>query len=402
MVPFKLSNKPQSRFSGILLVAGILLIAANLRAPFTSIAPVLDQVISHFALTVSQAGFLTTLPLIAFAVISPMAVTLAKKQGLEHALFIALALIMLGITARLVNSSAMLFIGTGIIGVGIAIANVLLPSLIKRDFATRVALMTSCYVLTMGMASGGFSALVFPLSQLNDMGWQVALGSTAIITLISLIVWLAQLGKHTKLINIAQPASSSKNVWHYLLAWQITLMLGLNSFLNYIMIAWLPNILTDTGHSAIQAGAYHGAFQLATALPGLILIPLLATLRDQRALSFLLAFLSSVSALGLLYLSDFALLWTLMLGFSNGACFILGLSFIALRTNESQQAASLSGMSQSVGYLLAAVGPIIAGALHTVTGSWNASLWLCAIAGILCALCGLASGRNTTLHQSSN
>lgn len=381
---------------------GILLIAANLRATFTGIAPVLEQIINHFGLSASQAGFLTTLPLIAFAVASPMAATLAKKQGLERTLFVALLFILAGVAARVINTSAMLFVGTAIIGVGIAIANVLLPSLIKRDFPAKVALMTSAYVLTMGVVSGGFSTLVFPLSQLNGLGWQLALGSSALITLASIIVWMSQLSKHTKPASIAQHTDTSKSVWRYLLAWQITLLLGLNSFLNYIIITWLPSILTETGHSATQAGAYHGAFQIATALPGLILIPLLAKLKDQSALSFILAMLSALSALGLLYMPSFAFVWTLMLGFCSGACFILGLSFISLRTDDSQQAASLSGMSQSVGYLLAAIGPMLAGALHTTTGSWSAPLWLCAIAGVLCALCGLGSGKNTTLAKSAN
>ncbi|CAM4460158.1 Major Facilitator Superfamily [Shewanella livingstonensis] len=170
------NSKLQSRFSGVILVMGILLIAANLRAPFTGIAPVLAQIIDHFTLSGSQAGFITTLPLIAFAIVSPMAAMFARRQGLEHALFAALILILFGILVRFIDSSTMLFVGTTVIGIGIAIANVLLPSLIKRDFATRVALMTSAYVLTMGMASGGFSAVVFPLSQFNGLGWQLALG----------------------------------------------------------------------------------------------------------------------------------------------------------------------------------------------------------------------------------
>lgn len=379
---------------------GILLIAANLRAPFTGIAPVLEQIINHFTLSASQAGFLTTLPLIAFAIISPMAASLAKKQGLERALFFALILILFGVSTRFIDSTSMLFVGTAIIGIGIAIANVLLPSLIKRDFATKVALMTSAYVLTMGIASGGFSALVFPLSQLNELDWQFALGSVVILTLSGLIIWTPQLGKQTIPREIGRQPSASKSVWRYLLAWQITLLLGLNSFLNYIIITWLPSILMDTGHSAVQAGVYHGAFQFATALPGLVLIPLLAQLKDQRALSFTLAIFGSISTLALLYMPHFAFVWTVILGFCSGACFILGLSFIGLRTDDAQQAASLSGMSQSVGYLLAATGPMIAGSLHTVTGSWSAPLWLCAIAGILCALCGLGGGRNTTLHRS--
>jgi len=394
------SNTGTSRFSSVLLVIGILLIAANLRAPFTGVAPVLDQIIAHFGLTASQAGFITTLPLIAFAIISPMAASLAKRQGLERTLFFAVFLILMGIAGRVFNSSIMLFVGTAIIGTGIAIANVLLPSLIKRDFAAKVAVMTSAYVLTMGVTSGGFSALVYPLSQYEGLGWQFALGVSALITVTTLIVWMAQLNKHTKPTQTAHTSTLTKSIWRYALAWQITLLLGLNSFLNYIIITWLPGILTEAGQSATQAGAYHGAFQIATAIPGLVLIPLLAKLKDQSALSFILASLSATCALGLLYMPSFALVWTLLLGFSSGACFILGLSFISLRTDDSTQAASLSGMSQSIGYLLAAIGPMVAGALHTATGSWSAPLWLCAIAGVLCAICGWFSGKNTTLNNS--
>lgn len=394
------SNTGTSRFSSILLIIGILLIAANLRAPFTGVAPVLDQIIVHFSLTASQAGFITTLPLIAFAIISPMAASLARRQGLERTLFVAVLLILIGIAGRMFNSTLMLFVGTAIIGAGIAIANVLLPSLIKRDFAARVAVMTSAYVLTMGIASGGFSALVYPLSQYDGLGWQLALGASALITVSTLIVWMAQLNKHTKPTQTAHTSTLTKSIWRYALAWQITLLLGLNSFLNYIIITWLPAILTEAGQSATQAGVYHGAFQIATAIPGLVLIPLLAKLKDQSALSFILASLSAICALGLLYMPSFALVWTLLLGFSSGACFILGLSFISLRTDDSTQAASLSGMSQSIGYLLAAVGPMVAGALHTAAGSWSAPLWICAIAGMLCAICGWFGGKNTTLNNS--
>jgi CP family cyanate transporter-like MFS transporter len=401
MTAFTAQKKPQTRFSGVLLVIGILLIAANLRTPFVGVAPVLDQIIAHFNLSGSEAGFLTTLPLIAFALISPIAPMIARKQGLEHTLFFALLLIMLGVSIRFVNSSNMLFLGTAIIGIGIAIGNVLLPSIIKRDFATRIALMTSAYVLTMGLVSGGFSTIVYPLSQYRELGWQLALGSVLVITVAGLIVWTAQLGKHTKPASVMQSTSPPTSVWRFALAWQITFLLGLNSFLTYIIITWLPSILIELGHSATQAGAYHGIFQIATAIPGLVLIPLLAKLKDQRALSFVIGVLSAAAALALLYMPSYAFAWTMLLGFCSGACFILGLSFISLRTDNSQQAASLSGMSQSVGYLFAAGSPMIAGALHNLTGTWVAALWLVAIAGFLCALFGLGCGRNTTLNESA-
>ena len=141
----------RTTLSSVFLILGILFIAANLRGPITGIGPVLNQVIDSFHLSAAQAGMLTTLPLLAFAIASPMATALAKRQGLEISLFIALIFIGLGLASRLIDSITVLYIGTAVIGIGIAIGNVLLPSLIKRDFPHKVALLTSSYVLAMGI-----------------------------------------------------------------------------------------------------------------------------------------------------------------------------------------------------------------------------------------------------------
>ncbi|WP_413693622.1 MFS transporter [Psychromonas sp. KJ10-2] len=389
----------RSRFASFILVLGILLIAANLRGPVTGLGPVLDQIISYFDLSASQAGMLTTLPLLAFAFASPVAAKLAKKQGLEISLFLALILIAIGLSSRLIDSVIVLYVGTAIIGVGIAIGNVLLPSLIKRDFPHKVALMTSAYVLSMGIFSGSYSALLIPLAAYKDIGWAVALSCYGILTLISIIIWIPQLRLHTKLTKgLLAPITNGK-IWHHALAWQITLCLGFNSFFTYIIIAWLPNILMETGYTAQEAGVLHGTFQLATATPGLILIPLLAKLKDQSILAISLAIIGSICFLGLLYLPDAAFVWSILLGFSSGAIFILGLSYISYRTNHSLQAASLSGMAQSLGYTLAAIGPIATGMLHAYFESWTTTLWLCAITCFLSGVFGYLGGRDIKLDE---
>lgn len=389
----------RSAFSSILLILGILFIAINLRGPITGIGPILDQVIDQFDLSASQAGMLTTLPLLAFAIASPIATTLAKRQGLEISLFIALILIGIGLGSRLFNSIIVLYIGTAVIGAGIAIGNVLLPSLIKRDFPHKVAILTSAYVLAMGIFSGSYSALIIPLSEYQDIGWQIALASYGILTLLSLIIWLPQLKRHAKPTKTLTHRPTQHKIWHHSLAWHITLCLGLNSFFTYVMIAWLPNILMESGHNAQQAGVLHGAFQMASAVPGIVLIPLLSKLKDQRILAFSLALIGCFSSLALLYLPSYAFVWTSTLGFCSGAVFILGLSYISLRTQHSRQAASLSGMAQSIGYLLAAVGPMFAGSLHTHFDSWSPVLWLCALACLLGGIFGYLGGRNITLKE---
>jgi hypothetical protein len=153
---------------------------------------------------------------------------------------------------------------------------------------------------------------------------------------------------------------------------------GLNSTIYYIVIGWLPLILTDAGLSAEQAGSLHGVMQLATAIPGLLLGPVLRRLQDQRWAAASVAALSGVALMGFQLAPQFAFAWATLFGLGAGAHFILGLAFIGMRTQNAHQAASLSGMAQCVGYLLAAVGPMAAGWLHDLLGGWQIPLLACA------------------------
>lgn len=157
-----------------LLIAGILLIATTLRVVFTGAAPLLDAIRSDYGLTTAQTGLLTTLPLLAFGLVSPLAAGVARRFGMERSLLLAMLLICAGIALRSLPSAAWLFIGTAVIGCGIALGNVLLPGLIKRDFSQHVARMTGAYSLTMGGAAALGSALVVPVA-MAGFGWRGAL-----------------------------------------------------------------------------------------------------------------------------------------------------------------------------------------------------------------------------------
>lgn len=198
--------------------------------------------------------------------------------------------------------------------------------------------MTSAYVLAMGIFAGSYSALLIPLAAYKDIGWQIALACYGLVTLISILIWLPQLKLHSKPSKNLTQSHTQGKIWHHALAWHITLCLGLNSFFTYVMIAWLPNILIDGGHDAQQAGVLHGAFQLASAVPGIVLIPLLGKLKDQRLLALGLALIGCFCSLGLLYLANFAFIWSTTLGFCSGAIFILGrhISVYALTTQAKQ------------------------------------------------------------------
>lgn len=389
------SSSASIKKNGLLLL-GILMIATTLRVTFTGTAPLLDMVRDTFGLTTAQTGILTTLPLLAFAIISPLAAGFARRFGTERTLFAAVTIICAGIALRSAGSVAFLYIGTAIVGCGIAVGNVLLPSLLKRDFPGQVAHLTGAYSLTMGVAAAIGSVMVVPIA-LHGYGWQGALLSLMIFPIAAALVWLPQLKKHTPANLSSNPALHSRGIWSSPLAWQVTLYLGINSLIYYVIIGWLPSILISHGYSEAQAGSLHGLLQLATAIPGLFIGLVLSRLKDQRAIAVLMALLWGTSAVGLWLLPDFASVWICVGGFGSGAAMILGLSFIGLRTGSAHQAAALSGMAQCVGYLLAAFGPPLMGKIHDISGSWNIPLMGCAVLSIIMAVFGAWAGRKAEI-----
>ncbi|ECR9985292.1 CynX/NimT family MFS transporter [Salmonella enterica] len=378
---------------GALLIAGILMIATTLRVTFTGAAPLLETIRSDYGLSTAQTSLLTTLPLLAFALVSPLAAGIARRFGMERSLFAAMLLICAGIALRSLPSAALLFAGTAIIGCGIALGNVLLPGLIKRDFSQHVARLTGAYSLTMGAAAALGSALVVPLA-LHGFGWRGALLMLMLFPLLAFLIWLPQ-WRTTRSANLSSSrALHERGIWRSPLAWQVTLFLGLNSLIYYVIIGWLPTILISHGYSEAQAGSLHGLLQLATAAPGLAIPLILHRFNDQRWIAALVSLLCAVGAAGLWFVPGQAIIWTLLFGFGSGATMILGLTFIGLRASSAHQAAALSGMAQSVGYLLAACGPPVMGKLHDASGSWYLPLSGVTVLAIIMAIFGLYAGRD--------
>lgn len=380
-----------------LLLIGILMIAGTLRVPFTGIAPLLDMVKDSFVLTTAQIGLLTTIPLLAFATVSPFVASIAGRFGIERSLLVAMVIICCGIAIRSGGSAPLLYLGTALIGCGIAMGNVLLPGMVKRDYPDDIAKLTGAYSLTMGIAAAVGSAMVVPVA-LAGFGWSGALLSLMIFPLLAAIFWLPHLRRATHAPLSGNPALKNRGIWSSPLAWQVTLYLGINSFIYYVIIGWLPSILTGFGYSEQQAGSLHGALQLATALPGLVVGLILSRLKDHRGITILMALFWSVSLSGMVWFPKLAMLWIAMGGFGSGAAMILGLSFVALRTGSAHQAAALSGMAQSVGYLFAAAGPPLMGKIHDLSGSWSGPLALCAALAVIMAIIGTFAARQIQIQ----
>lgn len=392
--------------SPVLLVTGILVMAACLRAPITVVSPLLDVIRADIGLDASQAGMLTTLPLLAFAIVSPFAAGFARRWGVERALFGALLILGAGIVARSVDgSAAALYGGTAVMGAAIAVANVLLPSLLKRDFPQHVARLTACYAFAMIAAAGAASALAVPLHAAIGGHWTAPLASVALLPAIAALLWLPLLPARQPIPAPVPPSAAPvltpharrrRSVWHEPLAWQVAIYLGLTCFVFFAALAWLPSILHDVGYSPARAGTLHGWMQLGSALPSLLLLPVLKRMPDQRAAALVSPAISAVGLAGLIMLPHGAVVWVFLLGMGMGAALILSLAFVGLRAGTQRVAAALSGMSQCVGYLLAAVGPTLCGILHENVGGWTPPLALCIVLTLL--MCGLGWRVGQAVH----
>ncbi len=381
----QMSSRPWATY------VAILIIAMTLRAPFTAAAPLVGMLGADFHLSTTQIGLLTTLPLLAFALVSPFVSRLAQGVGLEMSLIIGLVVMCLGILLRSLGEVSCLFIGTLLIGCAIAVGNVILPSLLKRDFPHSVASLTGAYSLTMGVAAAIASLLVIPTASL--LGWKIALAALIVFPVIALMAWLPRI-RIRKTTTLSSPAAlQQREIWRSRRAWQITLFLGINSLLYYIMVSWLPALLISDGFSLGQAGSLHGVLQLATAIPGLVIGAIIARNGDQRWLAVGMAGLWVISFIGLWMLPAYAILWISLSGFGSGAAMILGLTLISLRSPTAHQAVALSGMAQSVGYLLAAGGPPVIGMIHDLSKNWYIPLMFCIILASIMVAVGFLAGR---------
>lgn len=384
----------------VFAMLGILLLALNLRGPFTSLAPVLAQIMDDLGLSSSAGGLLTALPLLTFAIFSPLVTQIPKRLGLEPSLLLGLMLITIGILLRSWGAITTLYLGTVLIGIGIAIGNVLLPVVVKINFPERIAMVTSLYIFTMGIGSTLSSSLMVPFSEFSLFtltGWQLALVINLLFPVLATAIWLPKIRERTSQVALAQhqgKAMSTRDLLTNPIAWQVTLTLGLNSFTFYSLAGWLPKILSDLGYTEIDAGYIYGFLQFSTMVPGLLLLPILAKKNLQQLLITVCAFSVFVGLIGLLYLPDYAIFWVGLFGLANCSTFIIALAFIGLRTSNSRQAASLSGMSQGIGYALAATGPTLVGKFYAQTGSWTVPIYLIAAVALVCTYFAALAARD--------
>jgi CP family cyanate transporter-like MFS transporter len=386
--PARTGTYGTSRFQVVLLVSSIVLVAANLRPALTSVAPLIGEIRADAGLSNGVAGLLTTLPLLAFGVLSPVAPRLARRFGMERVLLASLLVLAAGILLRSAGQMAALFLGSAILGAAIAVGNVLLPGLVKRDFPERAGLMTSVYSTALAVSATLAAGVSLPIAQ--HAGWRGSLALWFLPALVAAVAWVPRLrdDRHDD-----AAAYRVGGLWRSSLAWQVTLFMGLQSLAYYVTLTWLPEILRSGGMSASRAG-WMLALAQAVAIVSMFLAPIIAGRRpSQRGVVVVAAALNGAGILGLMTASG-SIVWIILLGLGQGACFSLALTFFALRAPDPEHSAALSGMAQSVGYLFAAFGPALFGVLRDATHAWKVPLALLFVVVVCLMISGLGAARD--------
>lgn len=377
-------------------IAAIVLLAINLRPAAAAVGPLIHRIRDDTGLSAAGAGLLVTLPVLCFGALAPLAPALARRLGARTTIASALALLVIGLLVRLLPGVVFLFGGTVLAGAAIAVGNVLLPVLVRRDFPTRAGLVTGLY----SSALIGFAALAagvsVPIAKAMGDAWRPALAIWAAPAGLALIAWtLGSRFRRAGSAPVGERIGGALPLLKDRLSWAVTLFFALQSASFYATIAWLPSIFQSHGASEARAG-FLLSVTIIVGVPTALIVPAMAArVRDQRALIVVFTACIALGWLGVLTAPMAApYLWAVLLGLGQNACFPLALTLIVLRGGSVISTSRLSTMVQTIGYLIAAVSPFAIGALHDLTGSWTPALIVLLVLVAPQMLFGLAAGRD--------
>lgn len=376
------------------LVAGMVLmaVALNLRPALSSLAVLLAPAQHAFGLSGASIGVLTMMPSLCFGLAGGAGLAMARRVGLEKGLAVSLVIITAGLLLRVEPLVQALFAGTVLVGVGIGIAGVLVPAIIKRDYAGRIGLATGLY--TMAMCGGGALGAAFTLPLANALGtdWNATIGLWAVPAGLATLAWLPFAAGTGAVANTAT-GGATVNLWRDGIAWGVTGFMTLQAALAFIVLGWLPAILQSRGLDPLASGYLTSASVFSQTLTALLVPIFAARLRGQKLLVVAALGFSAVGFAGLtMGWWPGALFWAVVLGLGQGANFGLALVFIGLRSANAGIAARLSSMSQSIGYTLAAGGPLLAGLVRQWSSAVEGQVILFAVIAFLALLSGLVAG----------
>ncbi|MEU5941764.1 MFS transporter [Micromonospora sp. NPDC047548] len=362
-----------------LVLVGMLLVALNLRAAVTSLGALLDEVRTGLALSGTMAGFVTTLPTIAFAGLGALTPWLVRRYQPARVLVVAMLALAVGQVLRVATDSALVFVLTSALALaGIAVANILLPMLVKQHFPHRTGLVTGAYTMALTVGTTVAAASAVPIAHAFG-SWRAGLGVWAGLAAVAVLPWVPLALRARAARRAATPAAAPAarvriRPERTRLGWAMAVYFGAQSLSGYAIMGWLAQLFRDAGYPAETAGLLLAGVT-ALGVPVALVMPTLAgRLRTLRPLVLALTAASTASYVGLaLAPHGLAPLWVLLLALGQGA-FPLILTTIGLRARTAEGAVALSAFAQSTGYVIAALGPLLVGVLYEATGGWTAPL----------------------------
>jgi CP family cyanate transporter-like MFS transporter len=363
----------RSRLQRGLVVLGIVVLAFNLRPSAVSIGPILGEVSDGLGMTTTETGVLTSLPVLAFAVFGALAPRLARLIGLHRLTLAALLCVVGGLACRASVSSVPVFLALSLLALaGMATANVLLPSLVKLHFPDHVGLMTSIYSTALAIGLTAASVLTVPISEAYD-GWRSGLFVWSLTAAIAVLPWLGLIGHDRRPDDVAGRIGL-RDVARTRLGWLMALFFGLQSLQAYSIFGWFAELYRDAGFSAHTAGLLLGVIT-GVSIPLSFLIPsLVARMHNQTVMMCLVMVCYPLGYIGLIVAPvSGAWAWAVLVGIGT-TTFPLILTLIGLRARTSAGTAALSGFAQSIGYLMAGIGPFGIGQLNDLSGGWTVPL----------------------------
>jgi CP family cyanate transporter-like MFS transporter len=355
---------------GLLFFAAVVLLGANLRAVFSSLPPLLENARGELGLSATAAGLLTTLPLLCFGLLAPLAPLLVRRVSIEQLLAACAALTAAGSGLRGIGGVAGLFAGTLVAGGAVAIAQTAVPTLIRVRFPRHSGGLTGAFSMSLTLGAAAAAGTAVPLKHLFDGSWRGALTVFAAPAAVAALLWMLPARRNRTVVRHLQPFGF-RNLAR---SWSLAAYFGLQSMAFYCGLTWLPAILEDDGYSEAAAGSLQALANVLQLLPAL-LVPVIATrLRNQRPALFALVAIAALGFLGLLLAPGAAPVWMVLIGLGQGGSLGLALILPVLRGAGAAAVAALTALSLSAGYLLASIGPTLLGLARDLSGGWTLPL----------------------------
>ncbi|MBO3077743.1 MFS transporter [Mammaliicoccus vitulinus] len=359
----------------------MIFVAATLRAPLTSVGPVIELIKSDLEISNTLAGLLTTIPLIIFGFVSPFVSKIVTKLTMSSTILYALLILLVGLLLRVSGDIGLFIVGTILLGVAIAFGNVCLPSYVKWRFPLQIGLFTGVYSATMNFTAGLGGGLSYPLSEITPLGFRLSLSFWVVLTILAIVFWWPQVksGKQEELQATkamqAKVQGPKVRMATSKLAWVVALTMAMQSMVFYTVIAWMPTILVDKGMSPTAAGFLLMLNQFSQ-VPMTFIFPIIASKMQNQKLLVTIVSMLFVLGFSLLFSQSYIVLviGIIIAGFGMGAGFSLCMTFFSIRARTNAGSMSLSGFGQSIGYFIAAIGPFLIGFLHDLLGGWDVGI----------------------------